>query len=151
MTFKGARVQDAEYFDDVTGRSDGGIYGGQGLEDYEGVKESVSTEGVKIDMNCRRCNKAHQVTLEWQELYLVGSNGPNKSPLLPNGWTYSQNNQTLYPTNVPCSKCGEPLCPHVTPDEARARVNDAASRGLIPAQALAAWGQQAAGYRAQNG
>jgi hypothetical protein len=149
--FTGARVDGAEYFDDIADRNDAGIYAGAGVDDYEGLKETVGPEGMQITMNCRKCNKQHQVTLEWQELFLVGNNGPGKSPLVPTGWAYSPNNHDLYPKTVRCSKCAEPLCPHVTPQEARDRVNDAASRGLIPREALAQWTGQVNAYRAQNG
>jgi hypothetical protein len=151
MMHKGARVQGADYFDDIGQREDAGVFGGLGVEDYEGIKESIDTDGLVIRMNCRRCNKSHDVTLEWQELFIVGSNGPGLAPMWPPGWAYSENNAKLYPTNIPCSKCQELLCPMVTPDEARERVNDAVARGMIPMQALAAWKHQVAMYRGQRG
>jgi len=150
--FRGQREQGVDYFDDVTGNNDkAGVFEGAGIDDYEGVKETVSPDGVKVRMNCRKCNQAHEVTLEWQELFVVGSNGPGRSLLTPTGWQYSQNNGTLYPTTVTCRKCREPLCPQVTPDEARSRVNDAVSRSLIPMGAVQQWNDQVTAWRSQAG
>ncbi len=148
---KGARVNGADYFDDIAQREDAGVFGGLGVEDYEGVKESIDESGLVIRMNCRSCGKQHDVTLEWKELFMVGSNGPGLSPLMPPGWQYSDNNGKLYPANIPCSKCSNLLCPQVTPDEARDRVNDAVSRGMVPIQALAGWKHQVDMYRSQRG
>jgi hypothetical protein len=148
---KGARVNGGDYFDDIAQREDAGVFGGLGVEDYEGIKESISPDGLVIRMNCRVCGKQHDVTLEWEELFVVGSNGPGLSPMMPPGWTYSENNAKLYPTNIPCSKCGDKLCPQVTPDEARERVNDAVQRSMIPQQALAGWRHQVAMYRGRQG
>jgi hypothetical protein len=150
-TFAGKREDGVDYFDDITSRDDAGIYAGSGIDDYEGLKESVNQDGVQVRMNCRRCGKAHAVTIEWQELYLVGSNGPGKSLLMPRGWQYSPNNHKLYPMNVPCSKCQEPLCPQFTPEEARNRVTDALHRGLIQPQLAQQWQQEVASVRAQGG
>jgi len=149
--FKGARVEAGEYFDEIMKKDAGGVFEGLGIDDYEGVKETVNGDGLQIRMNCRQCNKQHDVTLEWQELFLVASNTPGRSPILPNGWAYSQNNGKVYPANIPCSKCGQPLCPQVTPDEARERVNQGVSQGLIPPQSIQQWGQQVALYRQQHG
>jgi hypothetical protein len=149
--FSGKRDEGVDYFDDVMKRDDAGIYSGAGHEDYEGIQESVSADGVQILMNCRRCGKRHAVTIEWQELFVVGSNGPGKSLMTPRGWTYSPNNQKLYPMNVPCAKCQEPLCPQFTPDEARSRVNDAAHRGLIPMNLIQQWQAEVNSYRASQG
>lgn len=151
--FKGSRDPGVDYFDDVLRKDDAGVFGGLGIEDYDGLKEEISPEGLKIRMNCRSCGKEHDVTLEWQELYIAGTNGlPGASLLLPNGWQYSQNNGKLYPANIKCSKCPDGfLCPQITPDEARARVNDALSQNLIDPNLLAQWKQQVTMYRQQRG
>jgi len=148
--FKGSRVEEADYFDDVLTKDAGGVFEGLGIDDYESVRESVSADGLKISMNCRKCNKPRDVTLDWQELFLVGSNGPGLTLLKPNGWEYSQNNGKLYPATVQCS-CGGPLCPQITPDEARERVNQAVQQGLVSRQSLQQWGNQVALYRQQHG
>lgn len=149
--FNGARHQGGDYFDDIANREDAGVFGGLGVEDYEGTKESISSDGLEVKMNCRSCGKEHKVTLEWMELYICGTNMPGAALLKPRGWEYSSNNSKLYPMNVPCSKCGERLCPQVTPDEARQRVNDAVSQGLVPMQALAGWKHQVDMVRGQQG
>jgi len=148
--FKGSRDAGVDYFDDVLTKDAGGVFEGLGLDDYEGVRETVNADGLKISMNCRKCNKPREVTLDWQELFLVGSNGPGFALLKPDGWEYSQNNGKLYPASVRCN-CGEPLCPQITPDEARERVNQAVQQGLVARGALQQWGQQVALYRQRNG
>ena len=151
MTFRGARVEGGEYFDDILGADAGGIYDGHGLDDYEGMHETVTPQGVRIRMNCRKCGQQHDVTLDWKELYLVGSNGPGKALLKPRGWEYSPNNGSLYPATVLCSKCRDPLCPQVTPDEAQSRVRDAISRNLIPMGEAQLWQNEVAAWRQANG
>jgi RNase P subunit RPR2 len=151
MTFRGKREPGIDYFDDFTENNEkAGVFEGTGFDDYEGVKESVSPEGVKVRMSCRKCGQAHELTLEWQELFVVGSNGPGKALLKPRGWEYSENNGALFPTHVFCKKCREPLCPQVTPDEARARVNDAISRNLVPMGQAHQWQAEVASWRGQG-
>lgn len=150
--FKGARVQGGDYFDDVfRGNDKAGVFEGIGVDDYENVKETVDQDGLQVRMNCRVCNQAANVTLEWMELYIVGSNGQGLSLLVPTGWAYSPNNASLYPANIPCGKCRAPLCPQITPDEARSRVNDALGRGLIDQAQVRQWQAACAGYRQQQG
>jgi hypothetical protein len=151
MQHKGARHEGGDYFDDIVEREDAGVFGGLGVEDYEGVKESIKDDGIQVRMNCRVCGKEHDVTLEWKELFIVGTNGPGVTLVAPPGWTYSDNNGKLYPANIPCSKCHSPLCPMVTPDEARQRVNDAVSRGVVQVGAVQQWSQQVNMYRQQQG
>jgi DNA-directed RNA polymerase subunit M/transcription elongation factor TFIIS len=155
MLHKGARVHGGDYFDDMASKGGGGIYGGMGVEDYDGIRESISPDGLVVTMNCRNCGKQHEVTLEWYELFIVGANNPGLSLMKPKGWEYSQNNGSLYPAHIKCSKCNEGerslLCPQVTPDEARGHVNSAVSQGLLPVANTQAWGQQVAAYRAANG
>jgi hypothetical protein len=149
--FKGSRIHGGDYFDDIASREDAGVFSGLGVEDYEGIGEQMSDDGLVIRMNCRGCGKQHDVTLEWMELYICGTNMPGASLLKPRGWEYSQNNAKLYPNNIPCSKCSDKLCPQITPDEARQRVNDAVQRGLVPMQALAGWKHQVDMVRGQQG
>ena len=149
--FKGARIQGGDYFDDIAQRDDAGVFSGLGVEDYESIGEQMSNEGLVIRMNCRACGKQHDVTLEWQELFICGTNVPGAALLKPTGWEYSANNAKLYPNNIPCSKCGQALCPQITPDEARQRVNDAVQRGLVSMQAIATWKNQVDMIRAQRG
>jgi len=148
--FKGARVQGGDYFDDKLTEDAGGVFAGLGIDDYEGVKEQVSPDGLTIRMNCRACNKPREVTLDWKELTIVGSNGPGKSLVMPPGWDYSRNNAKLYPANIPCN-CGAALCPQITPDEAKQRVVDAVSQGLVQPAQVQAWVQQVDLYRQQGG
>jgi hypothetical protein len=151
MSFQGSRVDGGEYFDDVTGRDDAGVFHGLGAEDYEGIKETLGPDGLTVTMNCRVCGKAHAVTLEWMELFVVGTNGPQVAPMLPRGWAYSDANGKAYPNHIPCSKCQAKLCPMVTPEEARQHVNDALSRGLVQMGAVQQWQQSANMYRQQGG
>lgn len=141
--FRGKREAGVDYFDDVLGEV-GGIHEGTGLNDFEGVKERLVAEGLQLQMKCRLCGKSHNVVLEWEELFVVGSNNPGMAPVLPPNWRYSQNNQDAY-TMLACSRCGgEGLAPHVTPEDARKIVNQGVSRGLVPPQAVNAWKQRVA-------
>jgi len=141
--FRGKRETGVDYFDDVLGET-GGIHDGRGLEDFEGVKERIVNEGLQLQMKCRLCGKAHNVVLEWEELFVVGSNTPGTAPLLPPRWQYSENNQDAY-TALQCSRCHGPgLAPHMTPDEARKVVNQGLSRGFVNPQAVNAWKQRVA-------
>ena len=148
MKYTGSRVDGAEYFDDIVDQhEDAGVFQGLGAEDYEETKETVTADGLKVSMNCRVCGRRHDVTLEWRELYLVGANGPSLPLLKPQGWDYSPNNGKLFPVTVHCAKCSNLLCPQVTPDEARNRVNDAISQGLLPREQAQQWAAQVAQYR----
>jgi len=149
---KGARVEGADYFDDFgtrQNREGGGILSGLGQDDFESVQETIGGEGLQVKMNCRLCGKQHVVTLEWEELFVVGTNGPGVAPLIPTGWQYSENNGACYPAMINCAKCGEDggLCPMVTPQEARDRVNEAVGRGAIPVGAIQMWKQRVSGFR----
>lgn len=137
--YKGARHENGDYFDDVMQRQEG-IHAGMGMDDYEGIKEQIGKDGLAIKMSCRVCNREHSVTLEWPELFIVGLNGSDQPLRLPNGWAYSSANAACYP-NLPCAKCGSPLCPMVTPDEARRHMNTAVSRGFVSQQQVGAWKQ----------
>ena len=148
---KGARVEGGDYFEDFErgNKESGGILSGLGQDDFEEVQESVASDGLQVKMNCRKCGKQHIVTLEWEELYVVGTNGPGVAPLLPTGWQYSENNGRCYPATIHCSKCGEEgaLCPQVTPDEARDRVNDAVGRGAVQMGQIQMWKQRVDQHR----
>lgn len=156
--YKGKRIADAEYFDDVItrggvgGTGNAGVLSGMGLDDFDNIQESVQTDGVKVEMNCRFCNSKRGVVLEWPELYQVGSNGPNLPVLLPKGWQYSQNNGTTVFIHA-CPSCGkrEGIAIHMTPDEARRHVQSGAEAGLIHPQQLQKWKMAVQQFRQQYG
>jgi len=149
--YKGNREAGVDYFDDISNRMADGVFAGQGVDDFEGVKEQINADGLEVKLNCRRCGKTAAVTLEWNELYVVGTNGAGKSLLLPPGWQYSPNNSACYPANLPCSKCAAPLCPQVTPDDARKRVEDAVSQGVVSLPQVQQWQASVGQYRRQSG
>jgi hypothetical protein len=153
MLYRGARVAGADYFDDLNqeGQENPGIFKGGGLSGYEGVSEYLGPEGIEVKMQCRQCGRECIVTLEWEELFVCGSNGPGLSLLLPNGWRYSENNGTMYSANQ--CRCGakEGFCPHVTPDECRRHVQAAIARGLVSRQQALAWKAKVDQYRGGGG
>lgn len=154
MLHKGRREEGVDYFDDfdVPGdREGGGIFTGSlGQAEFESVRNFVDPEnGLGNRMSCRNCGKAAIVWIGWEELYIIGTNGPGVAPLLPQGFQYSENNNDVYPTTSKCLKCGTPVCPHVTPDEAREHVNAATNAGYIPMGAIHQWQQAAQAHRAQ--
>lgn len=152
--FRGERAANVDYFDDYfeaeNNPAGAGILKGGALGQYEGVRESMGPDGLQVKMACRKCGKDHMVTLEWEELFVCGTNGPGKPPLFPRGWRYSENNGTMYPS-LQCSKCGgeDALCPHVTPDECRRHVNAAVQRGFIAPQMIEVWKQKVAAHRGE--
>lgn len=130
--YKGPREEGVDYFDDVLGDNDqAGVLEGGGLKDYDRMREQITPEGVSIEMQCRLCGKRATVTMEWFELFVCGTNDAGMPLLMPRGWQYSQNNNTLY-CAIKCRNCSEGYyAVHVTPDEARKYVNSAASRGFV--------------------
>lgn len=136
MTYKGKRIEEAEYFEDVLNGADHGILKGAGLADYDSIKETIEKEGVHVVLNCRLCNSKRGIILEWPELYWVGSNGPGMPLLLPQGWALSQNNGTAV-LQAQCPRCGKPgLAVHVTPEEARRNIQSAVNSGLLEPRQL---------------
>jgi hypothetical protein len=149
--YKGAREAGVDYFDDYLGdNEEAGVLTGGGIKDYDRLREKLGTEGVEIEMNCRLCGKRANVTLEWFELFVVGTNGANQPLLLPRGWQYSENNGTVY-CAIRCGRCPEGYCaPQVTPDEARKYVNTAVSRGMVNPGLVQQW-KQAVDMARQSG
>ena len=95
--YQGKRIDNAEYFDDQMEGVGGLFEGSQGLTDQEGIKQSISDAGQVVDMNCRLCGKKHKVTLEWEEMYVVGSNTPGMpaAPAAGDGSTARTTEQLL--------------------------------------------------------
>lgn len=154
MTWRGAREQNVDYFDDILGdHKNAGVFDGMGIDDYDRVQQSIGPEGVKVRMNCRSCNNTMNVLLTWEELYYVGSNGGGKPLVLPAGWFKSEENMDCY-VRLPCGKCGKDhggFAPHFTPDEARGLIQQAANSGFITPQQVAQWKQKIAMYRGAAG
>src|SRR5690606_7130480 len=115
----------------------GGILSSAGLRDYDNVSTRVTPEGVTVKLNCRRCNKPHIITLEWQEVVAVSNNGPNKSILLPNGWLFSQQNNSPY-VSLRCPSCGNDsgFAVHLPIDEAQEHVKAGISSGVVSQAAV---------------
>ena len=123
-------------FSDILGDNDeGGVFAGSGHKNFENVRQTTQADGVKVELQCRSCGKPAAVVMEWPELFIIGTNGPNVPVLLPPGYQLSQNNKSVF-TAVNCPKCSKPsLAVHVTPDEAARHVNTAMKMGLMnPAQ-----------------
>jgi hypothetical protein len=151
----GKRIADAEYFDDVLesggigGTGNAGILNSAGLDDYDSVKERTLPDGIEVSVNCRMCNSKRGIVLEWPELYQIGSNNPGLPPLIPPGWRFSPNNgSALFVTGCPvCGRNG--LAIHITPDEARRKVESAVAAGLVAPQAIQQWRANVARIRGQ--
>jgi hypothetical protein len=119
-------------FDDILGdNDDGGVFAGSGHKTYEGIKQTSQANGIKAEMQCRSCGKPGGLLLDWNELFVIGTNGPNTPVLLPPGWKLSPSNRSAY-VELQCS-CGKPgFALHVTPDEAAKHVKTAMASGLMP-------------------
>lgn len=151
----GKRIQGSEYFDDILesggigGTGNAGILNSAGLDDYDSIQEKVIPNGVEVSVNCRLCNSKRGIVMEWPELYQIGSNNPQMPPLIPPGWQFSPNNGSAVFVAA-CPACGQAgLAVHVTPDEARRKVESAVNAGLIPPQAVQQWRAQVARARGQ--
>jgi len=149
---RGARVEGADYFDDHgTGSSnEGGVFKGLGHDNFESVHEELQQEGLALRYPCHVCGQDMPLVVDWEELFVIGTNGPNVAPLLPQGWVYSANNAACYPGQVQglnCRKCSSPPGVMLTPDECREYVNQALGQGLIDRNQLAQWQQKAQLYR----
>lgn len=149
MMHKGSRIENADYFDDILGDNNPnavGVFQGMGMTDFENIKQKIGPEGVILNMNCRHCNWPTVVTVEWEELYYIGLNGPGKPLVLPRGWVRSDQNMDCY-VQLQCGRCHNAgLNPHFSPDEARQLVNQAVQSGFITKQTAQAWQQKAAMY-----
>jgi len=134
-------------FDDVSDREGGGVFGGGlGRTEFESLKERVGPGGITVGMQCRRCGKDAAAEISWYELYVIGSNGPNIRPLLPEGWARSDNNMAAYPV-LQHQGCGGPICPMFTPDEAREAIGRAVQAGYVTQDQLQQWREAVARYR----
>jgi hypothetical protein len=128
-----------------------GILNSAGLDDYDSVREKIQADGVEVSVNCRMCNSKRGIVLEWPELYQIGANNPALPPLIPPGWRFSQNNGSAVFITT-CPACGKPgLAIHVTPDEARRKVESAVNAGLIPPHAIQQWRAHVARVRGSHG
>lgn len=146
--FRGKRVQGGDYFDDIQGDyGDHGVFNGMGIADYDSVREKVTDEGLKVLLNCRSCNKRAEMTIGWEEMYVISQNRPGQRLVLPADWQYSQNNGTCF-TQQRCSKCGEPgFAVHVTPQEATQRIQQGVQAGFVTKQDANEWARKVAAYR----
>jgi hypothetical protein len=154
---KGSREATGEYFDDfddLGSKEKGGVFGGLGRDYYEGVHEELVPEGLRVRMQCRLCGVERNIVLDWEELYIAGSNGPGMTPLLPRGWSLSAANGAMHP-NILCNgRCGDPrgvFAPMITPDEAAEHVRQGVLQGFIPQQHMQQWEHRVQAFRRQHG
>lgn len=154
MTYRGAREAGVDYFDDVLGdNKTAGVFQGMGINDYDRMDQSINPDGVTVRMNCRACNKRGDVTVSWEELYYVGSNGGGQPLVLPQGWSKSDENLDCY-VRLPCGRCREAhggFAPHFTPDEAKSLIQQAANSGFINQQQVGTWQRKIQMYRGAAG
>jgi len=147
---KGARVENGDYFDDRLTSKDGGILQSDGLTDYDGIDTKLTENGYEVTRNCSACGVKRKITLEFHEMFQVGSNRPGIPVLLPKDWEFSPNNGTAF-VNLPCNHCGQKgLAVHVTPQEAQKVYTSAADSGLIPKAAIMQHQQQMLMMRQQH-
>ena len=134
------REPNVDYFDDFLSET-GGIHGGRALDALETVSESITRDGLNVKVTCSLCGREHMVTLEWEELFVVGNNGPGRPPILPANWHYSQNNQDAY-VQLRCSSCNGPgIAVHELPADAQEACMTARRRGYISDAQIAQWQQ----------
>jgi len=121
-------------FADILGdNDDGGVFAGSGHRSYENVKQSTQANGLRVEMQCRMCGKPGALNIDWNELFVIGTNGPNTPVLLPPNWSLSPTTKSAVVTaNCSCGKPGYAV--HVTPDEAARHVQTAMKSGLMQPQ-----------------
>jgi len=135
------REKNVDYFDDILSET-GGIHDGRAMDAFEGMSETITPEGLKVKMSCTFCGREHLVTLEWEELYVIGSNMNRPRPILPQKWAYSPNNQSAY-VQFRCSTCNnDGIAVHETPAEAQTACHQGRQRGYINDQQIAVWQQK---------
>lgn len=144
--FSGKRIESADYFDDVQDTK--GILDSQGLTDYNSLSQKAVADGMQVTTNCWRCNQRQIAVAGWDELFVVGLNGPGRPLRLPRSegiceWFYSDSNKTICMA-FRCPKCGgdKGIAIHFTPDEAARHVKDAVNAGLISLPTYNAWMQK---------
>lgn len=135
-------------FTDVFSDDSGGSLESPGLRDYDNVQQTIEPDGLKVAISCRLCGRKHELTLEWHELYVIGSNKPGTVPIMPRDFRRSEQG-TAY-TQYNCTKCANPgITVHITPDEAARHINTAVQSGFVSPQQAQTWGQQVMQARGQ--
>jgi hypothetical protein len=135
---------DYDTFDDIIygsdGAAEGGVLSGAGLSGYEDTKDKQVTEaGAPTLFPCRYCGRVIEVTTEWEELFYIAQNGPNRPPVIPQGWQYSPNNNTLYESRN-CPRCGNPgMQLHYTPRQALEKLQQGISMGYVTPPQIERW------------
>lgn len=118
-------------FGDILGdNDDGGVFAGSGHKTYENVKQTTQADGVRVEMQCRSCGKPGALLMDWNEMFIIGTNGPNTPILLPPQWQLSPNNKSV--CFIQGCTCGKPgFAIHITPDEAARHVQTAIKSGVM--------------------
>jgi hypothetical protein len=118
----------SQFFSDVPelgGEDDqfGSLAGG-GTSNHFGTQTSNAREGMQYKVHCDNCGTPNLITVNWQELIIVGSG------MVPPGWKYE--NGRLFP-NLGCANgnCGFICTVNITPDEASRHVNAAIQAQVI--------------------
>lgn len=157
--FNGAREQGVDYFDDMAegAPGEGGVFKGLGHDATERVTQQLTPQGLAIQMPCLACSAGHGITIDWEELFYVASNGPGLSPLLPEGWGYSNVNNMAFPANLYCrASSGAPenlrrIAPQVSPEEAAECVQQGIAQSFIHPAQMQRWQAQVQMYRQRHG
>jgi len=132
---RGARNERCDYFDDVmSDNKQHGIFAGEGIEDFEGLKVEPQADGISCGMHCRGCSAQADVVLSWPEIWVIGTYQYHN--MLPQDWSYSQTNQAAFPANTRCPRCDFNLVVHIKPMWAKAQIDEALRTGLVSGPAL---------------
>jgi hypothetical protein len=99
---------------------------------------ALNDDGLVVGTTCARCHKSVSVTLEYHELYDVGTNGPGATLAIPPGWE-SRNQGDFYPTTINCPACSAMLTPAITSEAARESLVAALAKGLLPSGQIERW------------
>jgi len=104
-----------------------GSLAGGGTDNHFQTQTTSGREGVSYKIHCDNCGLPNVVTVDWQEMVIVGSG------MAPHGWKYE--NGRLFP-NLGCGNgnCGYICTVTVTPDEAARHVNAALQAKVVTPQ-----------------
>jgi ribosomal protein L37E len=145
---------DYDDFQDVIYRSDGAPEGGSlagfGLNQFEDTRDrGIRAEGDVTEEACRSCGRDTRITTEWEELFYIAQNGPNRPLVLPAGWQRSEKNMDVFET-LQCPRCGNAsLHIHYNPEKAQRLLHDGYQKGFISDSQIEHWKAKIRGFRAR--
>jgi ribosomal protein L37E len=132
------------------GSPEGGSLAGFGMNQFEKTRDrGIGPDGDVTEIACRSCGRDTQITTEWEELFYIAQNGPNRPLVLPQGWRRSEKNMDVFET-INCPRCGnQGLHIHYNPERAQRLLHEGYQKGHINDQQIEYWKRKIQGFRAR--